>query len=279
MNAHHIYLKCLFLLIVSLTWLTLTTPVFAAQHVRPIIDDQLHLLSTTQRGEIVAINRRLAKLTYPQQIWVFTLDKTEEQLDQVQTTDSDPIDVYGMQDTLSYMPFSFQEMSDETNNGLWDHFVLQHYPSYNLNDIESPSQQKQFEFRINMIIMDPKLKYPVMLTVSEKFKETNGDVRNLFLTHQVDFHTVSGENVVNIANRLKVYSTAHLDQKKLDAGVSFDTLEAIGSAILLYFIIRWIHRWYKHHPPLPSSHDDGYDSGYLDGYDVGLHDHDDHDSA
>lgn len=147
-----------------------------------------------------------------------------------------------------------------------------------------PTRQT-IQYQVNMIIVDPNLKYHVMPLLSYSVTQSIGDIRNYILTKQINFNEVSGSNTMQTVNVIAGHIEKHFsNSEQINPGMSWDDLTfRIIFALIVIWIILHI-RYRRKHPkriwiedPDEPRRDDNYDSGYLDGHYIGLHEDDDRD--
>ncbi|GAA3199957.1 hypothetical protein [Lentilactobacillus kefiri] len=263
--------KWLLALLATLFWITFQPAISrAATHPTPVIDDQLHLLDNDQ---IHRMNKNLMNKRHPQQIWVITTNKTPKELK------ADWVEYEDIEDS----GFSFGNLSNDAFS-YTDIFLKKHIK--NLTDSGTigiagmPARDE-----INLILVDPQLKYHVIPVMSDPFGQALGQVQDFILTHRMNFKEMSGKNILSTARLMNGFLVSHVSSKKqINQGLSFDGLVIRLLLILLVIYGIWHHRWRKRHPKRirwedpDSPRDNGeYDNGYMDGYYIGMHEDDGHD--
>ncbi|MGF2385153.1 hypothetical protein [Lentilactobacillus otakiensis] len=267
-SHHHVIYTLLFTLLFVFVG---TQPVHAAPKVRPVISDELHLLNHDQINEIKRINHQLMKGNNPQQLWVITTNAPLKRI----TNDS--IDYSSTQD----LGFSLQSLSEDTGPyaSYFEHKFL------NFNEERDIKIFLKLGYTVNMIIVDPNLKYHIAPHFSDYTISSLTDIRNYILTKQINFNEVSGSNTMRTVDLIGGHIEKYVSKpEQISHGLSWDDLTfRIIFALIVIWIILHI-RYRRKHPkriwiedPDEPRRDDNYDSGYLDGHYIGLHEDDDRD--
>ncbi len=250
---------------------------------KPVIQDEMGILSKSQLRQIAADNAKLAKLKDPQQIWVFTSNKKfpsiQENYEEDDLTKRNPervsSSVSGIYDTIIQTYYNWRDVDNVSKA---DFAYFQNYYPSNPNETKY-RELSYYEFdelvssHINILIVSPKQKYPVAFAMSNGTAGRMGEVRSKIMSYLVNPTELSGKNVTTVAHDYSRFMLKHGNEPRDAPGLSWDQVTIRGFFILVILI--WIvHHFYrKHHPKNPRGggyYDGGYDGGYADGYYVGL---------
>ncbi|MEE8825633.1 hypothetical protein LASUN_03770 [Lentilactobacillus sunkii] len=265
MRGHHLT-RYFILLLTFFSILVSVKSVHAAPRIKPVIYDSLHLLTPAEKEHIKDVNKKLKKNKLHQQIWVITLNK--------------PGNTYSF-----YMDYNSTEDEGLSLNTLNDDaasltdYISHKFIKYN-NDSDLSTRQLISD-RVNIVLVDPSLKYKVIPITSQTFHRANGEVRNLLISPKFDFQDMSGKNIINTVDVLDTFINQHLNSEDLSPGLFFSDVDVVIFGLIIVLIITWHHYWRKKHPkrirwedPDSPRNDPGYDNGYMDGYYIGMHEDD-----
>ncbi len=144
----------LFTLIMLMGMVIFARNSFAFWHAKPVIDDQLNILTDQQKQQIMDENEKLANKPYHQEIWFISTNQSPYHYDSVNSS----LDL----ETIKESGFSLLSLQDATQIFAFD--LIQDYTnlSENSTDIDVEEKLDGASSYINIIVVDPKFKYPVM---------------------------------------------------------------------------------------------------------------------
>lgn len=271
MRGHH-FRQTILLTIMSMFLICLSRPLTVSASsnpydIKPVISDELHILSRQQKNRIKAINKNIMKKSDNQQIWVITTNKVPAGISRG--------DLNLFSDYLNDYSPSVYTLRMEKN-------PIGKYYAHKFGKTQAyMSDEKKFDpinyAVINIIYVNPKSTYQCMPIVSAYFKGADGDFRNSFLTLQLHLHSTSSQNVMNTVEVLNKFINKHLNDNYNGPGLSFNDFKwMVFWGLLIFYIIKWfVKHWNTGFGPPPPPNDGDYDNGYMDGYYIGMHENDD----
>lgn len=253
----------LFTLIMLMGMVIFARNSFAFWHAKPVIDDQLNILTDQQKQQIMDENEKLANKPYHQEIWFISTNQSPYHYDSVNSS----LDL----ETIKESGFSLLSLQDATQIFAFD--LIQDYTnlSENSTDIDVEEKLDGASSYINIIVVDPKFKYPVMPIFSDISKDHIGDLRNRIMTHQLNFKDYGQANVMDTVNFVTSFVNTKSTNPKDNQGMSEGDLWLIAIGLIILWGI--VHHIRHRHDPQGPSHvdpemDDAsarYDNGWLDG--------------
>lgn len=264
------------LLVISVIFgmLMLIKPTFADYDITPVIDDQLGILSESQKQAITDANEQLASKPNKQQIWFISTDMKNDDLNNG--------DYYMDWDSIKELGFNFANLQQE-GVGLHDALVSKYtHTSYSSDDYESVQKNNDATNKVNIIFVDPNYKYSVLPLLSSIGEIADGTLHSFFLTHQFNYTDTSADNVMSSFNHLYHFTNKYVAIKDVEPGLDFSQMTAIVIlAIILLGIFLWLRHRHNYHGPKHTSFwdsdgDSSYDNGFIDGWNYG--DNDDNDT-
>lgn len=253
----------LFTLIVLMGMVIFARNSFAFWHAKPVIDDQLNILTDQQKQQIMDENEKLANKPYHQEIWFISTNQSPYHYDSVNSS----LDI----ETIKESGFSLLSLQDATQIFGFD--LIQDYTNLNEHSTDTDVEEKldRASDYVNIIVVDPKFKYPVMPIFSDISKDHIGDLRNRIMTHQLNFKDYSQANVMDTVNFVTSFVNTKSTNPKDNQGMSEGDLWLIAIGLIILWGI--VHHIRHRHDPKGPSHvdpemDDAsarYDNGWLDG--------------
>lgn len=242
-TLHRLIITVTFFMCILIGMVFFTGHAFAATHVSPVIDDQLHILTSAQKDQIMAENEKLSHKPTKQQIWFISTDKTPSDFDKFNS----PLDL----ETLHDSSFSLLNLQEATLDFVND--FTHEYTGLN-EDSEDPGEQQAFEHvgdYVTIILVAPNFKYSVMPIMSQDSRYHIGDLRDFIMTHQLNFKDDSQDNVMHTVNLVSSFLNTKATNKDDNGGLTFGGLTwiAIGLVVLLG-IVHYIR--HRHDPHKPS---------------------------
>lgn len=202
----------LFTLIMLMGMVIFARNSFAFWHAKPVIDDQLNILTDQQKQQIMDENEKLANKPYHQEIWFISTNQSPYHYDSVNSS----LDL----ETIKESGFSLLSLQDATQIFAFD--LIQDYTnlSENSTDIDVEEKLDGASSYINIIVVDPKFKYPVMPIFSDISKDHIGDLRNRIMTHQLNFKDYGQANVMDTVNFVTSFVNTKSTNPKDNQGMS-----------------------------------------------------------
>ncbi|KRL72013.1 hypothetical protein FD08_GL004647 [Lentilactobacillus parakefiri DSM 10551] len=227
------------------------------------MDDQLHILTDSQKEQIAAENEKLSHKPTKQQIWFISTDKTPSDFDKVNS----PLDL----ETISESGFSLLNLQQATLDFVND--LTSEYTDLN-QDSDDPTEKQAFNEvgdYVTIILVAPNFKYSVMPLLSGDSQVHISDVRDFIMTRQLNFKDDSQANVMHTVNFVSAFLNTKATNKDDDGGITFGELVwiLIGLVVVLGIVHHIRHRNDPHKPfGISPEMDDAsakYDNGWLDG--------------
>lgn len=257
------YAKKMLIIIVFLVSMITMSQAVQVHASGPVIDDQLHILTSAQKQQIYTENENLANKPFHQQIWFISTDATPTEI----APDGYALDTESLKES-GFSLQNLQQAAEELHDNL-----LKKYACANVeaNDYSGEQKYNRLDNRVNIIFVAPNFKYQVIPLLSDVGVQDDTTVRDFFLTHELNYTDTSQTNVMKTVNKIISFTNKHSANAHDHGGLGFsDVVFWILVGLIVLGIIIWlIHRHNYHGPKRTSFWDsDGdakYDNGWLDG--------------
>lgn len=218
-----------------------------------VIQDQLHILSTSQRQRIIRVNQQWQQTRNQPAIWVYTLKQVPSDVS------NDP--AFGTSDESPIT--AFQSFKED---------VLRKNARYELpaqldedRQMAVLHQANRLEKRVSLIIVYPvKNGFRTILLPSDDLAKATSDLQSWRLNRRLPAKSGTGATVMAYFNRYQPFVSKHVATvKKIKPGLSWS--EA-GFILFLVIVISWLIIHKLRHPHSHLYFDTSGGNSFSEGY-------------